>query len=204
MYSYLKGRYDKKTSDSIILEVGGIGYRIFAPSGTLMSPIQPGTELKLYTHLYVREDNIALYGFISEEELKMFEQLLSVSGVGPKASLALVSVVPAAEFALAVITDDADRFVKAPGIGKKTALRIILELKDKLRKEQLDIPAAKGNGLMPSEPGKDTRITEAISALVMLGYTSMEASKAVAGVFSDAKTVEQIIKDSLKQMGSML
>lgn len=199
MFAYLKGILDRKMPDSIIVDVHGVGYRVFTTSNALSGALVQGSEIKVYTHFYVREDTQALYGFLSEEELKMFEQLLSVSGVGPKAALSLVSNIQPSQFGLAVLTDDADRFTKAPGIGKKTAQRIILELKDKLKKEHIELPEYKiEHADQPIH--KDNRISESISALVMLGYSSQEASRAVSAVFDEEKSVEQIIKDALKQM----
>ncbi len=199
MFAYLKGILERKTADSIILDVHGVGYKVFTTTTALCSCQALGSEIKVHTHFYVREDIQALYGFLSEEELKMFEQLLSVSGVGPKAALSLVSNIAPSQFGLAVLTDDADKFTKAPGIGKKTAQRIILELKDKLKKEQVNSPELRCD--MPDQSSfKDNRIAEAISALVMLGYSSQEASRAVSCSFAEEKSVEQIIKDALKQM----
>ena len=198
MFAYLKGTLAGKTADSIVLDVNGIGFRVYATTTTLMNCQDPGRVIKLFTHFYVREDIQALYGFLTEEELKMFEQLLTVSGVGPKAALSLISNIPPSQFGLAVLTDDAGKFTKAPGIGKKTAQRIILELKDKLKKEQAQMPQ-----LNPEPAGgasQDNRINEAINALVMLGYSSQEASEAVSHSFSNEKSVEQIIRDALKQM----
>ncbi len=199
MFAYIKGTLERKTSDSMVVDVHGVGYRIFTTATALSVGPATGSEVKLYTHFYVREDTQALYGFLNEEELKMFEQLLSVSGVGPKAALSLVSHIQPSQFGLAVLTDDADKFTKAPGIGKKTAQRIILELKDKLKKEQVNLPDLKCD-LPEQTAAGDNRISEAISALVMLGYSSQEASKAVACAYGPEKTVEQIIKDALKQM----
>ncbi len=199
MFAYLKGTLERKTVDSMIVDVHGVGYKVFTTATALGCCPNTGNEIKLYTHFYVREDTQALYGFLNEEELKMFEQLLSVSGVGPKAALSLVSNIQPSQFGLAVLTDDADRFTKAPGIGKKTAQRIILELKDKLKKEHVNLPELKCD-LPDQDVTGDRRLSEAISALVMLGYSSQEAAKAVACAFNEDKTVEQIIKDALKQM----
>lgn len=199
MFAYLKGILYRKTLDSMIIDVNGVGYKVFTTLSTLSACHAMGSEIKVHTHFYVREDNQALYGFITEEELKMFEQLLSVSGVGPKAALSLVSNIPPSKFGLSVLTDDAESFTKAPGIGKKTAQRIILELKDKLKKETTDLPDLKC--CLPETSNlTDNRAAEAISALVMLGYSSQEASRAVSCVFDEIKPVEQIIKDALKQM----
>ena len=202
MFAYLRGTLERKTADSLILDVNGVGYRIFTAASTLGRDFSAGTQVKVFTHFYVREDTQALYGFLTEEELKMFEQLLMVSGVGPKAALALVSAVPPSQFGLAVLTEDADRFVKAPGIGKKTALRIILELKDRLKKEAQEIPRFLTENAEVAQ-GKDLRPAEAASALIMLGYTPLEANKAVAGVIQQDMTVEEIIRNALKNMGSL-
>lgn len=199
VFAYLKGTLERKTTEYMVVDVHGVGYKVFTTVAAISNCQALGNEIKLYTHFYVREDTQALYGFLNEEELKMFEQLLSVSGVGPKAALSLVSNIQPSQFGLAVLTDDADKFTKAPGIGKKTAQRIILELKDKLKKEHVDLPELKLN--LPDEDiAKDNRLSESISALIMLGYSSQEASRAISGVFSNEKTVEQIIKDALKHM----
>ncbi len=196
MFAYLKGILIRKTADSIIIDVNGVGYKVFTPGTTLSTCSEAGSEIKLHTHFYVREDNQALYGFLNEEELKMFEQLLTVSGVGPKAALSLVSNIPPSQFGLAVLTDDFESFTKAPGIGKKTAQKIILELKDKLKKlnSQLTDIKVETACLQPS----DNKMKEAISALIMLGYSSQEASRTISTVYDEEKTIEQIIKDALK------
>lgn len=199
MFAYFRGVVQKKTIDSIIVEVGGIGYKIHTAATTLYN-CEIGSEAKVFTHLNVREDGIALFGFLTEEELKMFEQLLTVSGVGPKAALALVSNVSPAQFGLSVLTDDADRLTKAPGIGKKTAQRIILELKDKLKKESANLPEIRDMKALPSDGGHDPRISEAVSALIMLGYSSAEANRAVAFSYKENKPVEEIVRDALKNM----
>jgi Holliday junction DNA helicase RuvA len=199
MFAYLHGVLARKTTDSFILDVNGVGYKVFMPASAISACQTIGNEMKVYTHFYVREDTQALYGFLTEEELKMFEQLLTVSGVGPKAALALVSNIHPSKFGLAVLTDDADSFTKAPGIGKKTAQRIILELKDKMKKEHLDMSELKNNLVcIPSQ--NDNKLSEAISALVMLGYSSQEASRAISVVYDEEKPIEQIIKEALKQM----
>ena len=196
MLAYIKGTLAYKGNDSIIVETGGIGYRVAVPVNALET-LKAGSEIKVHTYLHVREDAWLLFGFLTEEDLKMFEQLLKVSGVGPKAAMSLVSHIPPSRFGLAVLTDDADAFTKAPGIGKKTALRIILELKDKLKKEQ-------GEELKTLAAGADWgerpagKIQEAVSALLMLGYSSQEANRAVSSVYSEEKSLENIIRDALK------
>lgn len=196
MFAYIKGTLAYKGNDSIVVETGGIGYRVTVPV-TALETLKAGAELKVHTYLHIREDAWLLFGFLTEEELKMFEQLLKVSGVGPKAAMSLVSHIPPSRFGLAVLTDDANAFVKAPGIGKKTALRIILELKDKLKKEQ-------GEELKTLATGTDWgerpagKIQEGVSALMMLGYSSQEANRAVSSVYSEEKSLETIIRDALK------
>jgi|LSQX01.1.fsa_nt_gb Holliday junction DNA helicase RuvA len=200
MFAYLKGILKKKMADCIILEVAGVGYLVYTAPTPLYHQSELEKEVKVFTFLNVRDDRICLYGFFCEEELKMFEQLLTVSGVGPKAALSLVGSIPPTQFALAVLTDDADRLVKAPGIGKKTAQRIILELKDKLKKEYKDMSGPDGLMGIPAESGDEAKLSEAVSALIMLGYTSSEANRAVAAAYSKDKTVESIVRDALKAM----
>lgn len=197
MFAYIKGILAYKGIDSIIVETGGIGYRVAVPLTTLEVLKQPGQEIKIHTYLHIREDAWLLFGFLTEEELKMFEQLLKVSGVGPKAAMSLVSHIPPSRFGLAVLTDDVNTFVKAPGIGKKTALRIILELKDKLKKEQgEELKTLKIDADYEEKPGN--KIQEAVGALMMLGYSSQEATRAVSSVYSDEKSLETVIRDALK------
>jgi len=196
VFAYLKGTLVRKTADSIIIDVNGVGYKVFTAGSALAVCNEIGSDIKVHTCFYVREDTQALYGFLNEEELKMFEQLITVTGVGPKAALSLVSNIPPSKFGLAVLTDDVDCFTKAPGIGKKTAQRIILELKDKLKKlnDQFSDIKTETSGLKPSS----NKMQEAVSALIMLGYSSQEANAAVLAVYAEEKSIEQIIKDALK------
>jgi len=196
MFAYIKGILVSKGNDYIIVETGGIGYHITVPAAALES-LRTGCETKVHTFLHVREDGWSLFGFPNEEELKMFRQLIKVSGVGPKAALSLVSHIQPSRFALAVLTDDVDAFVKAPGIGKKTAMRIILELKDKVKKEQGEELKAISSGAGPSED-QGNKMQEAIGALLMLGYSAQEANRAVSSVYSEEKSLEAIIRDALK------
>ncbi len=163
---------------------------------TTTEAIGPVNEkVTLYTYFYVREDAMNLYGFLTQEELGMFELLITVSGVGPKAAMAVISAVSPSKFGLAVITDDVKSLVKAQGIGNKMAQRIILELKDKIKKEQL---ADIGKPETVAVGKENSRVSEAVSALMVLGYTALEASKAVSAVYSDEMDLESIIKGALK------
>jgi Holliday junction DNA helicase RuvA len=197
MYAYIKGKLETRGNDYIILEAGGIGYKISTSLTTLEAAGQPGHEFKVFTHLYVREDVMSLFGFATYEELNTFELLLTVSGVGPKVALSLLSSVSPSKFALAVITDDAKTLTRAPGVGSKMAQRIILELKDKIKKEQLALNTGAAMDV-PATAQEGSKLSEAVSALMVLGYSHIEASRAVASVFSDEMDLETIIKNALK------
>ena len=132
MYAYIKGILEIKTADYVVIETNGIGYKIFMSETAIEKLGETGTDVKVYTYLKVREDEMSLYGFNTNEELRMFELLLSVSGVGAKSAIVILSNITPSSFALAVITDDVGKLKKLPGIGPKTAQRIILELQDKL------------------------------------------------------------------------
>ena len=138
MYLYIKGSLEVKTKGYIVVECGGIGYKIFMSDKSLNEIGNIGDNVKVYTHYHVREDEISLYGFKTDEELRMFELLLSVSGIGAKSAITMLSNIEPSEFAFAVISDDVNRMTKIPGIGKKTAQRLILELKDKLKSEEIE------------------------------------------------------------------
>lgn len=200
MFAYVKGRLAAKDKDFIVVEANGIGYRIHTSLSTLEALGTVGNEVKIHTHLYVREDAMSLFGFASVEELGMFELLITVSGVGPKAAISLISTVSASKFGLAVITDDAKALTKAQGIGGKTAQRIILELKDKIKKEQITAFGANMGDNTP--PGQTASVSyEAASALMALGYTPLEANRAVAAVYAEGMDLEAVIKGALKGMG---
>lgn len=198
MYAYIKGVLEHKHNEYIVVEANGVGYMIYTPLSTLEALGAQGQQVKVYTHLHVREDVMNLYGFSSQEELNLFELLISVSGVGPKAALAVLSTVSPSRFGLAVITDDVKTLTKIPGIGNKTAQRIILELKDKLKKEQISsIEQLQKETPLVSE---QSRVSEAISALMVLGYTAVEASRAVSAVYSEDMELESVIKGALKNL----
>ncbi len=200
MYAYIKGTLAYKHNDSIVVEANGVGYKINTSLSTIESAGPEGSEVKVFTHLYVREDILSLYGFVSQEELGMFELLITVSGVGPKAAVSMISAISPSKFGLAVITDDAKTLTRAQGIGSKMAQRIILELKDKIKKEQL----AAVSGVLKEQTVSDARSgsksSEAVSALMVLGYTAVEASRAVSAVYSDDMDIESIIRNSLKNL----
>jgi len=196
MIAYVKGKLDTKTNTFVIIDVQGIGYRVFMPAKSIESLGEIGQEVKVYTHYYVREDNISLYGFSSNEELRMFELLISVSGVGAKSAIIMLSEISPSSFALAVISDDVSKLVKIPGVGKKTAARIILELKDKLKTET----AIEGTEEVNAQIEKDNNAVEAIAALQVLGYTRKEIEKVFEKIDTKNLELEEIIKQALKYL----
>lgn len=197
MLSYIKGVLQAKGSESVIVETGGIGFNISVPITACEKLPKTGSEVKIHTYSHIREDSWTLFGFLTEDELKMFERLIKVSGVGPKAAMALVSYISPSHFGLAVLTDDVDAFVKAPGIGKKTAMRIILELKDKFKKEQGEELKTLSVNI---EEKIENKIHEAVGALMMLGYSSQQANAAVSSVYDEEKDLETIIRNALKSL----
>lgn len=199
MFAYLKGKLTYKYNDYVVIETGGVGYMVFTALSTLQSIGNIGDEVTVFTHMHVREDLMSLYGFATHDELSMFRLLISVSGVGPKVAISVISSVSPSKFGLAVITDDIKTLTKVPGIGNKTAQRIILELKDKIKKEKFASEGVEVGGILEADM-QSSKISEAISALMVLGYTAAEAGNAVAGVYSEDMDVESIIRSSLKKI----
>lgn len=191
MYYYIKGTLAKKTENYIVVDANGVGYMINTSLTSISDAGEVGRDITVYTYLHVREDVMDLYGFTSIEEKNMFLHLLSVSGVGPKAALAVLSVASPSKFAVAVVTNDVKTITKAQGVGPKMAQRIILELKDKLKNEDLDVVLEDEE----IETVSDNK-SEAISALVVLGYSPQEAQKALRGV-DGSLSVEDMIKRAL-------
>lgn len=195
MYAYIKGSLEVKTRGYIVIDVNGIGYKIFMSETAIAELGEIGQVVKVHTYLKVKEDEMSLYGFNTNEELRMFELLLSVSGIGAKSAINILSNITPSSFALAVITNDVDKIKALPGIGPKGAQRIILELKDKLNKQQ-DIEEVEKQ----VEKVIDTqKYNEAISALQVLGYSKKEIEKALQGI-NEELTVEEIIKLGLKNL----
>ena len=193
MYSYIKGSLEIKSKGYIVVECSGIGYKIFMSDKSLNEIGNVGDNVKVYTHYHVREDEISLYGFKSDEELRMFELLLTVSGIGAKSAIATLSNIEPSEFALAVISDDVNRITKIPGIGKKTAQRLILELKDKLKSEEIE----KNKEEIEKEIKQTEGLNEAISALQVLGYSRREIDDAFENANLEGLSIEDIIKKGL-------
>lgn len=191
MYYYIKGTLVQKNDNYIVVDANGVGYMIYTSLNSMQNAGEVGTKITIYTYLHVREDVMDLFGFTTIEEKNMFMQLISVSGVGPKAALSILSVTTPAKFAVAVITNDVKTITKASGVGPKMAQRVILELKDKMKTDELEIDLEDESDDILS----DNR-SEAISALVVLGYSSNDAQKAVKGI-DGTLSVEEIIKKAL-------
>ena len=198
MISYIKGRLEIKSKDYIVIDVGGIGYKIFM-SETAINELEKETEVKVFTYMRVREDDISLYGFLNNEELVTFELLISVGGVGAKSAITILSNITPSKFALAVITNDVNTLKKLPGIGAKTAGRIILELKDKMKTEQ-SIEENKNEEIKEAIV-LDNKANDAVEALCVLGYTRKDVEKVLSNIDTNKLTVEEIIKQGLKYLG---
>lgn len=197
MYEYIIGRYKGINKDYIIVENNGIGYKIFTSGATMSSMPKIDEEVMLYLEQIVREDFLGLYGFDTKEELEMFKLLISINGVGSKAALSLLSISRINNLRYAIMMGDDKHLCKAPGIGKKTAGRIILELKDKIKKEDLAEGIENIGGFEDIVPENANNIAEALGALLALGYSEKEAELALKKV-DKTDSLENIIKNCLK------
>lgn len=200
MFYYIKGELVHTDPTSAVLDCGGVGYKMTISKNTLSKLTRLGDKVCLYTYFYVREDAVELFGFYTETELESFKLLISVSGIGPKAAMAILSVLTPEKFALAVAMGDAKAIAKAQGVGGKTAARVVLELKEKVAKT---FPAESASA-ETAEPITDELVfgntDEAISALMVLGYTRQEAQAALKGV-DPLLSLEDMIKAALRKMG---
>ncbi|MCC3865360.1 Holliday junction branch migration protein RuvA [Terrisporobacter petrolearius] len=196
MYSYIKGIIEEISLDHIVIENNGIGYKINASANTIMK-VQLGQECKIYTKLIVKEDNMSLCGFYDKEELRMFELLTSISKIGPKVGLGILSFASPKQIGAYILSEDIGKLSKAPGVGKKTAERIVLELKDKIDKNNVEFEAT----LLTNQPVAISQ-DEAVDALVALGYSLQESKDAVQKCKKDGLNTEDIIKKSLSYLMS--
>lgn len=204
MYAYLKGTVAQKMTDRIVVEVSGVGYNVYVSPGRIYDFPEYGEDVKVYTYTSVREDAVSLYGFVTPEELELFKLLISVSGIGPKGGLAMLSVMGVEDIRYAIMTGDAKLLAKAPGVGKKTAERVIIDLKDKINAQDFETFAAdavSGKALKEHPKARD-----AADALIALGYSGREAEHAVEQALreleaqsgEDAAHSDQILKLALK------
>ncbi|MCD8248424.1 MAG: Holliday junction branch migration protein RuvA [Lachnospiraceae bacterium] len=202
MIGFLKGRVEEIYEGGLVLDVNGVGYELLVP-GQLLSTIGgTGRELKLYTYMQLREDAVVLFGFLTRDDLAMFKMLIGVSGVGPKAGLAIMSALGADELRFAVLADDAKKIAKTPGIGAKTAQKIILELKDRLDLEDALERKLGADVLTPEAAAvEEGMLQDAVEALVALGYGSTEALKAVRAVeLTEDMDVERLLREALRHI----
>ena len=205
MIPYIKGRLTAIEEDVIVVEAGGVGMGIHVPLSVLDRLPGIGREVTVYTYFQVREDAMSLYGFLNRQDREMFRQLIGVNGVGPKAALGILSTMTPDDLRMAIVTGDAKAISRAPGIGPKTAQRLILDLKDKVSMEEV-----LGNLALPSDGGASAALgtigmgeaaKEAVQALVALGYSNMEANKAVKQVeVTETMTAEDVLKASLRYL----
>ena len=203
MFYYISGTLAHKSMGFAVIDAGGVGYRMTVSQNTYDKLPLAGNPAKLYTYLAVREDGIELFGFYDETELSSFQMLITVSGVGPKAAMSILSLLTPEKFALAVCTEDTKAISKASGIGPKTAARIVLELKDKLIKEHGgEFTAAPDLGSGAKSGGAPARgkLSEALDALMVLGYQRAEATNVLKSLPTEQMTLEEIIRQALKKL----
>ena len=204
MLAYIKGTLEIKTKGYIVVETNGIGYKIYMSESAIAKLCDIGAIVQIHTFMRVREDDISLYGFLTNEELRMFELLLSVSGIGAKGALTILSNITPPQFVLAVISNNVDILKKLPGIGAKTAQRVILELKDKLKKEQeISMVDEEEESTFKKAMLEDEKVSEAISALQVLGYSKKEIIKSLENIDMSSLSVEDIIRKGLTVLGTV-
>ena len=202
MISFLKGTIEEKSEKSIFLDVNGVGYEVYMPTGSASMLPSVGEEVKIHTYLQISENGIGLYGFLTKDELNVFKLLITVNGIGPKGAVGILSALSANELRLAVLSDDDKAISKAPGIGAKTAKKLILELKDKFHLEDALEEIAEPVKTV-GHSGKETSGAqmEAVQALVALGYSNSDALKAVRLADSaEGSSTEDLLKAALKQL----
>lgn len=198
MYASFKGKIDEKLNDRIIIEVNNIGYEIYLPESE-MATLDNGMEVKIYTYLHVREDDMKLFGFLSRETLEFFKKLISVSGVGPKVALGIISNISSSDMCIAIATENIAALKAVPGIGPKMAQKIVFELKDKVLKEQMvDIKNKATKVVLIND-----NVKEAMTALQVLGYTEKQIKEVMAKIEINDDGVENIIRKVLKEMRNM-
>lgn len=203
MYAYIKGELAEKNIDHIVVEAGGIGYLIYVPAQSIDYLPDEGDQIKVYTYLYIREDAMVLYGFLTKDDLEVFKMLITVSGIGPKGGLGILSTLSADDLRFAILSGDSKTISKAPGIGAKTAQRVIIDLKDKMSLEEAFEKKLENNADGVQKTLNSSTKNDAVLALSALGYSSAESLKAVSKVdITDDMDVEDVLKLALKNMSS--
>ena len=196
LFAHVNGLVAVKEEGTLVIECGGVGYQLTVSAATLSQAPAAGERMKCYTHLSVREDAVELFGFATREEKRMFLQLTAVSGIGPKSAIGVLSALSVRDLSLAIVTGDAAALARAPGIGKKTAQRLILELKDKVDNAELTASGAP----LPSALASGGAADEAIEALIALGYQASEAARAVSALSPLPEDASEIVRLALKGM----
>lgn len=197
MYAYLNGIVAEKGQNTLVIDVNGVGYLLSVSMNTLQETPPAGEKMKVYTYLSVREDAMELFGFASREEREMYLRLLSVSGIGPKVALSILGAMPLRDLTLAIVTGDVTSLSRAPGVGKKTAQRLALELKDKVEQSDLDYAPAASGAVTPMQ---EDAAQEALAALQALGYTAAEAARAVGQVRGQSDSANELVRLALRSM----
>ena len=198
MLAYIKGTLESKQTDYIVIDVGGLGYKIYMSTIAIDKLPKTGETIKVHTYYKVREDDISIYGFNTQEELRMFELLVSVSGIGAKTAISMLSMSDPLEFAIAIISDDVKYLTQMPGVGTKSAQRIILELKDKIKKEKA-ITELK-DATIKQVVKDDGKTQEAIDALQVLGYNKKDIENVFKNIDKKELTLEELIKKGLSEL----
>ena len=203
MYAFIEGTVCEKTNGCLVLQAGGVGWQLSCSNNTLMAAPALGETMRCFTFLSVREDALELFGFATREEKEVFLQLTSVSGIGPKTALGVLGAMPLRDLNLAILLGDVNALSRAPGIGKKTAQRIALELKDKVSQADVSAAAAGSAAAVPAASMAADCVAEAIEALTALGYSSTEARNAVSQVRDQSDKPEELIRLALRAMAGM-
>ena len=204
MIAYIKGELVQKQIGYVVIDVQGVGYKIFMSESSIDQVGNIGEQVKVHTYYRVTEDDISLFGFNTQEELRMFELLISVSGIGAKTATTMLGCIEPSQFAIAVISNDIDTLKRIPGVGPKSAQRIVLELKDKMKKEQqiseLTNETIEQKAKVRKVIVADTKVQEATDALQVLGYTRKDIEKVLEQIDTEGLTIEEIIKKALKEI----
>ena len=200
MYAFIEGEVCEKLNGSLVLLASGVGWQLNCSNNTLQAAPPVGEKMRCYTYLSVREDAMELFGFATRAEKEMFLQLTSVSGIGPKTALGVLGAMPLRDLNLAILLGDVNALSRAPGIGKKTAQRIALELKDKISQADVSAAAAPSQGAVSAAALSSDAVTEAIEALIALGYSSTEARNAISQIKDQTDKPEELIRLALRAM----
>ena len=201
MIAFVRGVLVRKTDNSAVIDTGGLGFEVFVPLSALEALPPAGNEVTLHTYLNVKEDEMSLYGFPDRDDLTMFKLLITVSGIGPKGAQSILSALSADDLRFAILSQDVRAISKAPGIGLKTAQRLIMELKDKVDLDDGFSHLAETAGDAGRTPSSSTERSDAVAALTVLGYSGTDALRAVSSVNTEGKSTEEILREALKKLG---